>query len=523
MSAMILHRREACWVLLLFATLCGCSRERDLSGQVSPLSTQGIEAKEVRVEVTAVTAEAMRTAGARVLDRFRADSIRAATAAAQVRTNDWILQQLEAEVRAMIPEGLTVSRVVELQREIPERRQKEATTGIIVLPGKDDLADLLFTSPPIPAVLTDADGRFKLRVPADGWLLARVQGKRDAARNLPLWLLPVHDIQGDSVVLSGGSMIPDSEGLLKRLRSIHSTPELPLPDPLVPANPDLVAWADQARGKAAAWIAEARTVAEAVAAERVRVAGMARAKIESIHTTGGEPVPIPLGAAGIVVRWIPPGQFLMGSPRDEPERDTDEIQHTVLVNRGFFLSETECTQAQWNAVMDTNRCGIKGDDLPVNQVTWEEAREFCRRLTARHHQDGVLPAGWRWDLPTEAQWEYACRAGTTGAFAGDPDSMAWYARNAGSKPHAVKTRQANAWGLHDLHGNVWEWCLDWYGPYPLETSLDPTGPSSGTVRIYRGGNRIYGTRRCRSAVRGAFSPTLRSDYLGFRPALVFAR
>lgn len=234
----------------------------------------------------------------------------------------------------------------------------------------------------------------------------------------------------------------------------------------------------------------------------------------------GTPVPVTLKGQAWTVRWIPAGRFVMGSPADEALRDKDEIPHEVTFKRGFFMAETECTQAQWEAVMGANPSHGKAPDQPVNQVAWPEAQEYCRRLTEKHRNEGLIPEGWAWDLPTEAQWEYACRAGTTGAFAGNLADMAWIESNSDGKAHAVKTRQPNAWGLHDLHGNVWEWCRDWYGDYPTNSVTDPTGPSAGTFRCYRGGSRIYGARRARSAIRGAMTPELRGDYLGFRAVLL---
>jgi formylglycine-generating enzyme required for sulfatase activity len=210
----------------------------------------------------------------------------------------------------------------------------------------------------------------------------------------------------------------------------------------------------------------------------------------------------------------------MGSPADEANRDKDEVQHEVEFSRGFFMAETECTQAQWEAILPKNPSHGKAPDQPVNQVNWREAQDYCRALTERHRAQGLIPAGWEWDLPTEAQWEYACRAGTTGAFAGDLPTLAWIESNSEGKPHAVKTRQPNAWGLHDLHGNVWEWCRDWYGDYATNRVKDPSGPSAGSFRCYRGGSRIYGARRARSAIRGAMTPEMRGDYLGFRPVLL---
>ena len=234
----------------------------------------------------------------------------------------------------------------------------------------------------------------------------------------------------------------------------------------------------------------------------------------------GTAVTVVLGTNRWTVRWVPPGRFTMGSPLDEPQRDKDEIQHDVVFTRGFFMAETECTQAQWSAVATNNPSHGKAADQPVNQVTWKDARDHCLRLTQVQRAQGLIPEGWEWDLPTEAQWEYACRAGTTGPFAGDLPDLAWIESNSEGKAHAVKTRKPNAWGLHDLHGNVWEWCRDWYGEYPATTVQDPTGPSAGNFRCYRGGSRIYGARRARSAIRGAMTPELRGDYLGFRAVLL---
>lgn len=236
--------------------------------------------------------------------------------------------------------------------------------------------------------------------------------------------------------------------------------------------------------------------------------------------TPGAAVSVTLDGRRWTVRWVPAGRFLMGSPLDEPNRDKDEVQHEVVFSRGFFMAETECTQMQWQAIITNKPNHGKFPNHPVNQVQWREAQDYCRRLTQTHRAQKLIPEGWEWDLPTEAQWEYACRAGTTGPFAGDLAEMAWIESNSEGKAHAVKTRKPNAWGLHDLHGNVWEWCRDWYGDYPTHSVEDPTGPSAGTFRCYRGGSRIYGPRRARSAIRGAMSPEMKGDYLGFRPVLL---
>jgi formylglycine-generating enzyme required for sulfatase activity len=207
----------------------------------------------------------------------------------------------------------------------------------------------------------------------------------------------------------------------------------------------------------------------------------------------------------------------MGSPSSESGRDSDEGPvHTVELD-GFWLGKTEVTQAQYQAIMGTNPSKFKGPSNPVEQVSWEEASEFCRKLSQR--------AGKTYNLPTEAQWEYACRAGTTTRYSfGDSDNAlgdyAWYDSNSGKQTHPVSQKRPNAWGLYDMHGNVWEWCLDWKDSYPSGRVSNPTGPSSASFRVFRGGSWYSSSRYCRSAFRYDGSPGNRIGDLGFRPAAV---
>ena len=207
-------------------------------------------------------------------------------------------------------------------------------------------------------------------------------------------------------------------------------------------------------------------------------------------------------------RWCPAGSFQMGYvfPREKPV-------HEVTLTRGFWLLETEVTQAQWQAVMGDNPSDFKGDNLPVESVSWEDCKEFCTKLSSQ---------GLNVSLPTEAQWEYACRAGTTSAYAGNLDEMAWYSKNSGSTTHEVGQKKPNAWGLYDMHGNVWEWCSDWFdsGYYSKSPASDPTGPDTGSYRVFRGGGWDCVARNCRSALRFFNSPDFRSDGLGLRCLLV---
>lgn len=231
-----------------------------------------------------------------------------------------------------------------------------------------------------------------------------------------------------------------------------------------------------------------------------------------------------LGTAVMEMRWISPGEFTMGSPGNEPGRDDDEgPEHQVIVSGGFWLAETPCTQAQWQAVMGENPSHFKGDNLPVDSVNWDDCIGFCDRLNQS------IPDLFA-RLPSEAEWEYACRAGTTspfnnGMFWTTPDDIhaalepvGWYDRNSGDETHPVKLKQANAWGLYDMHGNVWEWCQDWYGSYSVGTVTDPAGPARGEDRVVRGGCCWNQAGPCRSAFRLWRHPSIRFQGLGFRLA-----
>ena len=206
--------------------------------------------------------------------------------------------------------------------------------------------------------------------------------------------------------------------------------------------------------------------------------------------------------------YIAPGTFTMGSPVSEVGRFKDETQHRVTLTKGYWLGKYEVTQAQWQSVMGERPSMFQGGDRPVENVSWEDCQEFVNTINSQ------LNCGAR--LPTEAEWEYACRAESTGAFAGngDLDDMGWYDDNS-DKTHPVGQKSANAWGFHDTHGNVWEWCDDWYGEYG-RAATDPRGPVSGRYRVLRGGSWSRNARGCRSAYRGRYGPDRRVCSYGFR-------
>jgi formylglycine-generating enzyme required for sulfatase activity len=244
--------------------------------------------------------------------------------------------------------------------------------------------------------------------------------------------------------------------------------------------------------------------------------------------------------------FIQPGTFTMGSPSNEVDRSSTEgPQMTVTISRGFWISKYLVTQSDYLSVTGTNTSYYNGDrsgppwndidygtDLtrPIEQVSWNDAVNYCALLTTQERDAGRIPLNWIYRLPTEAEWEYACRAGTTTRFyyGDDPGyanltNYAWYFDNSDGQTHPVGELLPNAWGLYDMAGNVWEWCQDWYGPYPGGSLTDPKGPATGTYRVWRGGGWFYLGRYCRSARRFNHLPTYIYEGLGFRVVLAPAQ
>jgi formylglycine-generating enzyme required for sulfatase activity len=253
---------------------------------------------------------------------------------------------------------------------------------------------------------------------------------------------------------------------------------------------------------------------------------------------------------------IPAGTFTMGSPTGEPDRNPNEMQHSVTLTKGFYMGKYQVTQEQYQAVMGSNPSyfteAVDGENgtpgkLPVEQVSWYDAIVFCNKLSVMEGLSPVYgidgktdPAQWgaipersnkKWNavemvsgadgyrLPAEAQWEYACRAGTATAYnsgAAISDDTGWYDANSGEKTHQAGLKPANAWGLYDMHGNVFEWCWDWNDDYSSEAQTDPTGAVFGAYRGIRGGSWDHPAWFVRSANRIFSAPSIRSSDTGFR-------
>jgi formylglycine-generating enzyme required for sulfatase activity len=186
----------------------------------------------------------------------------------------------------------------------------------------------------------------------------------------------------------------------------------------------------------------------------------------------------------------------------------------VILSQGFWMGQTQVTQAQWRAMMGNNPSRFQGESRPVECVTWHDAQEFVAKINASF----VLPDGMQMTLPTEAQWEYAARAGEAGPYSGGTvDQVAWYKENSGGETHPVGTKKSNACGLNDMYGNVWEWCADWYQE-ELKGGVDPQGAISGSTRVFRGGCWGNVADYCRVAYRYFNGPTYSANFIGFRVA-----
>ena len=221
----------------------------------------------------------------------------------------------------------------------------------------------------------------------------------------------------------------------------------------------------------------------------------------------GERMTVSIKDVEYAFRWCPPGTFMMGK---EPR------EVSVTLSRGFWMLETEVTQTMWESVMGNNPSRFKGSKLPVEKVSWNDCQEFITKLNA------LLAGtpGFKFSLPTEAQWEYACRAGTTTAYHFGDTLTQQQANFDGDQTRDVGSYPANAWGLNDMHGNVWEWSQDWFGAYPSGAVTDPTGTERGSKRVIRGGTWLHVADLCRSADRDYGDPDLRSDAIGLRLSLV---
>jgi len=229
---------------------------------------------------------------------------------------------------------------------------------------------------------------------------------------------------------------------------------------------------------------------------------------------------IMVNSVGMKLKQIPAGTFTMGSKENSNEKPVHEVE----ISKAFYIGIYEVAQAEYKAVMGNNPSNFNGTNAPVENVNWIDANNFCRKLEEKERAAGKLPKGYEYRLPTEAEWEYARRAGSKGKYCFGDDVMqlpkyGWFTNNSDSKTHPVGLKKPNAWGLYDMHGNVWEWCKDWYGDYAAGKAKDPLNSSLGSGRVGRGGSWDDWASRCRSAYRNGNSPGYRNIAIGFRVVL----
>ena len=437
---------------------------------------------------------------------------------------------MEEAAPAPIPELSTIRKaIVEESGQSHSIVESALSSGLL----KRGISKLISGATSTLSVTTDADGRFTVPITGNSWFIAA--GQREVGKETEeyLWVKDFEPPAGSAsatLAISNEADIDSEDGLYSLLGGVAGAPggldgfrKVEVSEKIKSLIVRHREAANAANAKAGREAAEAKTKAEREAGEANAKAEQeaAEAKAKLIAEIGagrvGATLALPLqGKAMISFSYCPAGSFTMGSLATEDGRSNDENQVRVKLTKGFWMAKTELTQAQWQAATGGNPSTFKGDTLPVENVSWDDAQEFIRTVNA----SGIMPDGWKMALPTEAQWEYACRAGETGPYSGSSiDQVAWYHGNSGNDTHEVGTKKPNAWGQYDMHGNVYEWCADWYGE-TLPGGTDPSGAPSGYDRVVRGGSWNYDIHRCRAGSRTWCLSDYRGYYLGFRPALV---
>ena len=453
----------------------------------------------------------------------------------------WMQQEAKAEAQRKVDsDHMTdfINEVIELEKtsslkipELPKIREsivKESSvaSGLIESAMKGDLQtraliNIFAGNGEKMGFTTDADGKFTLPLKGKAWFHAMAERKVGDNSEGYIWLKGFEapdSVSKASLVISNDDDIKDEDelysmlagacvvqGQLENFRKVDVSENM---KSLVERHREEV---ESAKAKAEKDAAEAKVKAERDVAEAKAKADEAYKKFSGSRA-GEERVMEIAPGVKMTFCWCPPSEFMMGSPPYEADRGSDEDQVKVTLSKGFWIGKTEVTQAQWEAVMGSNPSHFKGTNLPVESVSWNDAQKFLQKI------DPVLAAtdGWKTILPTEAQWEYAARAGDSWRYSGgnNIDEVAWYNGNSSSRTNPVGIKKSNAWGLHDMSGNVREWCHDWYDK--RIGGGDPAGAISGSRRVLRGGSWVYIASHCRVADRVKDVPSLTSNRIGFR-------
>ena len=509
-------------VCILLLGGVACRRSQEIHGQVF-LVQNGPKGPEnwklALVELHLLSESELKKLAAEVITRQLQANADLAARKAKVEEQQRLLLRMEEDLSKVPAQVLALSEyqallqsASTLRAELGLRYQSYAVSNSV------NILDRLFDRLPAARAKTDADGEFRIHAGKGQWLLAQAERKGADGAQTFVWVVPIP--MGEAkLLLANDNQVRGVQGLWELLGSVSGVSIQPLPLPSSSAE-DMAAWMAETRQKAQLLMSQELVRAQARKKQGLERASQSSARISTGSLSPGEQLMLRTTEETFPVRWIPPGRFTMGSPADEVGVEKDEPQHEVTLTQGFFIMETECPQRLWNAFMTNNPSRFQGEDLPVEQINWHEAREFCLKLTELQRSQGWIPPGWKWELPTEAQWEYAARAGNSGSPAGSLEESAWYQKNSDGTTHPVGQRKPNAWGLLDVLGNVWEWCLDGYGDYPTVPVTDPQGTPSSPLKVFRGSGCNSTAQACRFGFRNAERAVVRNGPLGIRGVLV---
>jgi formylglycine-generating enzyme required for sulfatase activity len=382
-------------------------------------------------------------------------------------------------------------------------------------------------------VMTDADGIFTVPVMGKVWFLSSAERAVGNEKENYLWIKSFQVPEDGSkarVQITNEDLIDTEKSIYEfMVKASGHTIEA---DPFEATNPSpkIVSLIGQCVVEIAEWREEKERAREKVEEQSVQEAIDAKLRAKNEATELKEKLRTSLGdgKVGIAINvpisndmlmgmvWCQPGEFKMGVSASEKIKTSDSDEVNVKISKGFWMARTEITRSQWVSVMEKIPDGMKSDNLPILNVSWNEAQEFITKVNS----SGILPDGWKFALPTEAQWEYACRSGSVGPNSGgNLDEVGWYVKNSVGKPNPVGLKKPNEWGLYDMQGNVSEWCADFYAE-DLAGGTDPEGPSSGGWRVHRGGSMRSNPAGLRAVDRGRESQDSSRNDLGFRPVLV---
>lgn len=542
----------------------GCSPERKVEGQVFVVMQSRDNVKMGLVGIHVATAEQLRAvvteAGAVYLHSDQEWRARIAQSKANV---DEAVKFRDTLFSAK-PEGLADETRIRLQDAVVFKvRELEAAVSSNYSNVPSSLSDFetsIFSKLLQPVTKTDADGRFSLTAKPGDWLLAHSERKILGNEETYFWAVQVPQ-EKKPLLISNDTLVQGELGFHKLYSSVCGSRLEPLAMGEAKADEQTTKWVELAQAalnkvievehatkerleaeakaveeKAAAdrkaheaWLAEIKAIEDKRAADEARYAAE-RAVEQEKNRAEKERIRIENSMPRAGKKWLVPGlnleilpvsrgKFVMGSEEGGMGSSNEKPLTEVTLTKPFWLGKTAVTQAQYELIMGKNPSNFKGADLPVEQVSWNDAVEFCRRLNEKEKSAGRIPDGYAYALPTEVQRDYACRAGVTAQGKGDLDEIAWYGKLLGST-HPVAQKKPNAWGFYDMQGNVYEWCSDWFGSYPGGSVIDPKGPASGSTHVVRGGAWNVPGTFCRISFRYDYKPTKTQLNVGFRLALV---